>query len=67
MTLISGSRDRSICIKDIQNIEDVDNLSALPCTFINAHQVSSPYSIQVKPLPRIVTVIHISYYGKTHT
>ena len=38
MTLITGSRDRSISVKDIQNIENFDNLSELPCTYINDHE-----------------------------
>ena len=41
-TLVSGSRDRSICIKDIQHIENyVGNISNLPHSFIHEHQVSN--------------------------
>jgi hypothetical protein len=47
-TLISGSRDRSIIIKDIQNIERFDNLAELPCTSINVHEVSTKYCTQSK-------------------
>ena len=41
-TLISGSRDRSICIRYIRNNEDFDDPAALPstCTVINTHEVS---------------------------
>ena len=46
-TLITGSRDRSISVKDIQNIKNFDNLSELPCTYINDHEVST-YCIQSK-------------------
>ncbi|XP_028404732.1 F-box/WD repeat-containing protein 9-like [Dendronephthya gigantea] len=37
-TLITGSRDRSICVKDLENIKNVENPSELQSTVINRHE-----------------------------
>ena len=38
-TLITGSRDRSIRVKDIEDIKNVENPSELQSTVINRHEV----------------------------
>ena len=57
-TLISGSRDRRICVKDIRNINKVDNLSELPYSLIDDHTVSK---IKVKLLEVRVKLFNTHY------